>query len=234
MSKRTPLWRQWRTMRLDSLVVRLANATKTTQYILNDLAALPWGVKPRLYALKGEDDLDLAAELVGTMPSIDPACFVNAYDEGWRVPEGTKGLIYIFETVRHFEFEEILETPEAEAILRSQFEHVHPDKVKSKYEYRRYYVEDIVPKLPPAGLLPQHMRKNMRVAILVMRDGFGTLSYRTEGKEDLHAHSFDETRIGAMGGSGALYQLLHGLRPVDDAVSNVKDFRVLQEIEALG
>lgn len=231
---RKPFWRQWRAARVDPLVVRLANVTKTTQYILNDLGAVQWGIKPRLYALTGDDPMDLAAELVGTMPSIDPACFVNAYDDGWRVPEGAEGLIYIFETFRHFEFKEILETPEAEVVLRAHFKRSHPDRTRSKHEYEKFYVKEVVPNLPPPTFVPVHMRKNMRVAIVVLKDGYGVLATRTENKDDLFAFTFDEARIGTMGGSGALYQLLHNIRPEEDAVSNVQNFKILQEIEALG
>lgn len=235
---RVRTWRQWRTLYKDKTVEQLANLAKTTNHILSDLNLLEWGVSPRLYALKG-DSQDLAAELIGTMPNMDPSCFVNAYDEGWRVPDDTEGLVYIFETFRHFNFEEILETPEAEAQLRRHFSRVHPELVKngevqSKRAYRRFYDDEIQANLPPPQLVPLHMRKNMRAAVAILKGGYGFFGVITQGKDDFGMFVFNEDKIGPVANTGALYQLLHNIRPEDDAVGNVNNYKILQEIEALG
>lgn len=233
MRNRIPLWRQWRNARKNETVLHLAALAETMQHVLSNLVGM-WDVKPALYAIKG-DKMDPIAELIGTMPSLNPACFINAYDDGWRVPEGTDGLLYVFEAYRHFEFQEILETPEAEEILRKQFKREHPDQVDSLIAYENFYSNEIMPKLPPPSLLPEPMRKGMRVAVLVTKEGYGILAHQTRDKDDLNGASFGEDRIASnLGQSGPLYQLLHGLRPEEDAVGNVKNFRILQEIEALG
>jgi hypothetical protein len=215
---------------------------KTLETLVGDLNTQGWDQPGRIYFLD-EPTEDPQVALAGIIPTHPVADLQAAYNEGFRVPPETLGLVVSHEGYRHLTAEEVWErNPEMFERLKAYLVERGHDLTDVPVEQIKGYVKDhyyntILPQLSAPGAMPDHMRAEIRVVNAMLRDGTCILVGQSRGKDDLRVNVLKPGQFVRQGVPTALYLFIHNLFPDSenkDPMQAVADYEALKEMEEFG